>query len=108
MTVFSADCTVGGMTELALKKAGVAFFMCTAPEIVENALNHYKGADVTERMNAILCMETLAMLCTVVGWQPSINSIKFDHHFRFEPYYAKYVERSPDKKVLHTAGSFSL
>ena len=98
MTIFSADCTAGGMTELALKRAGVAFFTRTAPEIAENALNHYKGADVTERMDAILCTEMLAMLCAVVGWQPSINSIKLDRHFRFEPYYAKFVERSPDRR----------
>lgn len=98
MAIFNAEYTVLGMTEIAQKKAGVAFFTRPPPDIAANALNHYKGNSVTERMDAILCTETLAMLCALVGWQPSINHNKLTHSFRFEPYYADFVERSPDRR----------
>ena len=98
MTMFSAESSAAAMTEVTLKKAGLSFFTRDPPLIAANALPHYKGNNVVERMDAILCIEVLAMLCVLVGCQLDVNQLKSVYHFRFEPYYGEVVMKAPDRR----------
>lgn len=94
MAMFGAE----PMTMEALKKAGIQFFTRAAPSFPMNALPHYKGSIMMERMDAILCTEVLAMLCALVGCQPTQDQLQTSYHFRYEPYYSDFIERAPERR----------
>ena len=97
MALFTAESRVAAMNTEALQKTGTIFFRRTPPINPANALVYFKGNNAIQRMDAILCTELLAMLCAVMGYRPAQNQLEPTYHFKFEPYYEKFIERAPDR-----------
>lgn len=98
MALFTAESSAPAMSVEALQKTGTMFFTRVAPAAPANALTYFKGNNVLQRMDAVLCIETLAMLCAVIGYEPSDAQVIPLYHYRFQPYYKdEFMERAPDR-----------
>ena len=99
MVLFTAESSAPAMSVEALQKTGTMFFTRVAPATPANPVTYFKGYNVLQRMDAVLCTETLAMLCTVIGYEPSDVQVIPSYHHRFQPYCKdEFIERSPDRR----------
>lgn len=88
-------------SQVSKQKGGVVFFTRAPPDTASNPVPGYRGAEVNDRLEAIVSIFTLNMLFGVAGYQPLQQHVEAPAtlQFKLKPYYADgFIERFPERR----------
>ena len=83
---------------LERQRKGIAFFTRAPPETPANPLHTYRGHQVNDRIEALVCAGMLTMLCAAAGYRPNLQDLKLGYEALYRPYYRESFDKNPDRR----------